>query len=160
MTDTAKRFRSLNAHIAVLRSGKVVIVNDPFDFIWHAQQFSYTDIGVEFNGNLLGLDGDLSTDWDGDPEHQTLTPEMVKAAEELKAWLQEWFARKKATWVYLHAHRQARASRRSDPGEEIWSQIALPWIDELGLHDGGPGWTIGDGLAIPKQWDPTSTARY
>ena len=33
-------------------------------------------------------------------------------------------------------------------------QIALPLHEELKLTDGGIGYKLGTGLAIPEKWDP------
>ena len=154
MTDTPERFRSLNAHVAVLRSGDIVLVNDFRDFIWHAQGLSHHTIGIEFNGHFAGRPDEH---W----EHEFLTKRMIKAADRLFSLIQDWFATQALEWTDVNAHRQAKNSRRSDPGWEIWRRVALKWIEHLeeqtpslkGRVDGGPSFHIGSGRPIPKEWN-------
>jgi len=152
MTDTPKRFETLNAHIAVLRCGDVVIVNDPKDFIWHAQDLSHKTIGIEFNGLFAGKEGKSAP--------QELTPTMVKASDLLFNWLKEWFARNGFEWKYVYAHRQSKDTRQADPGYEIWQQVGMKWIERLGASDGGPDWKLDSGKPIPKDWNSDYTAKY
>lgn len=58
--------------------------------------------------------------------------------------------------VRIVSHRQYSASRRQDPGAEVWRQVVLPVASEdrrivlvHGEHTGG-------GLPIPNTWDPGS----
>lgn len=58
--------------------------------------------------------------------------------------------------VEVQAHRQWRAGRTRDPGEEIWREIVLPIVAELKLvvdyaRRGGTG------RPIPRAWDPAAT---
>jgi len=133
-TDTAARMDTLNAHIAVLRSGVIVVANALVDFVWHAQGLSHATIGVEFSGC-----GDL-------------TPQQVAASSVLLAYLRRRFEQEGAAWTRVHAHRQSAVSRAGDPGREIWQRVALPWMAELGATDGGPEWCTGDGRPVPDDW--------
>ena len=54
------------------------------------------------------------------------------------------------------AHRQARLPpkrpKMTDPGWEVYSQVAM-WAErEIGL-DRRPAWTLGTGAPIPESWE-------
>jgi len=151
VADTAYRVRSLNGHIALLCSGDVVLVNNPREFIYHAQGLSDA-VCIEVNGLYAGTPDRLAP--------QILTDNMVEGARLIKNWLIDWFAKEGLEWRYLCAHRQSKDSRRSDPGHEIWKRIAMPWIEELGLSDKGPDWCTGSGRPLPKEWGSDYTAKY
>jgi len=160
LADKPKRWYSLNAHIGVLKDGTILLVNDPTDFIWHAQGFSHNTIGIEFNGNFWGDGSDISTWWAAGGEASFLTPEQKKASKTLLRWLELQFAKNDATFSKVYAHRQASKDRRADPGSEIWRSVAMPWMRELGATDGGPEFTYGSGRPIPKNWDPSYFHSY
>jgi hypothetical protein len=151
----------LNAHIGITQEGKAIIVNDPTDMIWHAQGLSKSTIGIEIEGNYPGcLDNPEKTLWTfgGGPNH--LNDKMIAALSIVREWLSREFSRNKTPWRNLHAHRQSSGSRIADPGEEIWTTIAIPWMAELGLNDGGPDFRMGNGLPIPHEWDRRYSWRY
>jgi hypothetical protein len=61
---------------------------------------------------------------------------------------------------YVVAHRQSSATRRGDPGADIWTSIALGHaVAKLKLKT-RPAVTIGDGLPIPLAWDPGGKGPY
>jgi hypothetical protein len=111
------------------------------------------------------VEGDPRTVWD-DPstlwreQGQVLTDESVEATRQAIRRIVARVAANGGEVKALVAHRQSSASRRNDPGSAVWSRIALPMSAELGLSDGGPGFKIGDGRAIPKEWDPRSKVNY
>jgi len=165
IAEHPERWDTLNAHIAMLRNGTLVLVNDPTMFIWHAQGLSESTIGIECNGNFLGVQSDPRTWWraGGGPYH--LVERQLEAAPVLFDWLLGEFSAHGASWERVHAHRQSAASRRADPGSEIWRRVALPWMAQLGLTgelagDGGEGWHLGEGRGIPREWDPERKGRY
>jgi hypothetical protein len=89
-----------------------------------------------------------------DGKNQTVTPELVKAAQDAIRWICQTVAAHGGKVVNLYAHRQTAGSRRADPGEEIWKQVALPMMAELSLSDGGPTFKIDNGRVIPEAWNP------
>jgi hypothetical protein len=107
----------------------------------------------------------MRTTWD-DPstpfreQPQRVTTEAMESARQLVRWIVEEVRRNGGACTKLVAHRQASGSRRNDPGQAIWQQVALPLHAELGLDDGGVGFYLpnpaaygGDGVAIPEAWD-------
>jgi N-acetyl-anhydromuramyl-L-alanine amidase AmpD len=150
----------LGAHVGVLRSGTVVLVNDPTEMIWHAQGLSRTTIGIEVEGNFPGVEGDDSTLWQPGGPAAHLTGAQLAGLDALFVWLRAEFTAHGARWMRVHAHRQAKNTRLADPGSAIWQRVALPWMERLGATDGGPGWRIGTGRPIPREWDPRSAVAY
>jgi peptidoglycan hydrolase-like protein with peptidoglycan-binding domain len=160
ISDDPHAFDMGNFHIVVLRTGMVVLTN-PLEWnIRHAHGLSDSTIGIEFHGNKLGVHGDPSTVWNEGSEPTDMTPAQLKATEFLFSWLKNEFERNGGKWEFVHAHRQASKDRRADPGSEIWEAIGLRWIKELGATDGGPDFKIGDGMEIPKQWNPGYSTDY
>lgn len=151
LSNRPARWDTLNAHIGITRDGHIILCNPLTDFIWHAQGLSHTTIGVEFAGNFAGIDGDASTAWLGGGEIASLSQAQRLAADILFNWLKDAFVANGAQWQHVRAHRQSSASRRADPGEEIWRLVGLDWIERLGIEQDGK-WTIGSGRGIPAQW--------
>ena len=160
MSNKPKRWHRLNAHIGITRDGKVLIVNDPTDMIWHAQGLSKHTIGIEICGNFSGIDGNSSTLWKGGGGPHTLTSGMEAALQTAFDWIKTQFQNNGQEWKHVHAHRQSSKTRTSDPGSEIWQKIAMPWITSLGATDGGPDWKKGDGKPVPKLLSAISNAEW
>jgi N-acetyl-anhydromuramyl-L-alanine amidase AmpD len=166
VSDTPQRQDTLGAHISILRSGAIVRVNPMTDMIWHAQKLSHKTVGIEFNGNMEGIEGDRSTLW-GDAGPHPVTDAQVDAANDvLFPWLVRCFEANGVHFSNVHAHRQSSGTRRADPGSEIWQRVGIPWIERLkalGMGkrgDGGAGFSVGDGRSIPKEWNPEYPGKY
>ena len=142
----------LNAHIGITQEGKAILVNDFESMIWHAQKLSHRTIGIEIEGNYYGAIGREWSLWEpgGGPHH--LNDEMLIALEALYVYLRKWFT-KHSEWKHIHAHRQSYKDRTSDPGEEIWKAVGLPWIKRSRASDGGERFYLGKGYPIPHQWN-------
>lgn len=152
-------WRKVNAHIGVTQEGKVIILNDPRDFIWHAQGLSKNTIGIEIEGNYPGIMNRPGTLWKGGGGPHSLNDQMMEGLLQLYAWLWDAFDQNKQPWTRVHAHRQSSDTRRADPGEEIWKKVGIPWGRSLGedikVWDGGIGFRFKKGWAIPMEWDGT-----
>jgi len=162
MGESAGRWYGLKAHYGVTYSGQIYRVHPEEEMIWHAQQLSKTQIGIEISGFYCGIEGDLKTRPGGPASWgvQSVTPEQITAVKELVRYLARLLLSRGAKLTHLNAHRQSTDDRRPDPGSKVWREIALPLMSELTLTDGGPNWVIGRGMPIPKDWDPRSTAKY
>jgi hypothetical protein len=160
MPRRAEGWDRLNAHIGITQEGACILVNDPLDWIWHAQGLSRATIGVEIEGNFCGLDGDLRTLWKGGGGPHSLNPSMMMGLEKAFIWIDDWFAMAGVRWDFVHGHRQSAKSRIADPGEEIWKAVAVPWMDRLGAMDGGPSFKRGEGRTIPREWKAGYPGRY
>jgi hypothetical protein len=166
VAERPERWDTLNAHIAVWRDGTIVLCNALDDFIWHAQGLSASTIGIEFNGNMEGIEGDAHTLWAHGGGPHPLTEAQISAAKnKLFPWLLAEFDAAGIVWDRVHAHRQSSASRRSDPGSRVWNEVGLPWIDRLralgiDASDGGPYFRTGSGRPIPEAWGGREGAAY
>lgn len=154
-----QRWQTIGAHLGVMRSGDVVWAHDFDKLVVHGNGWNTQTVGIEIDGLYAGVQGDNSTVWD-DPStsaHErgmTPTAEAMEATRQAIRWICSEVARNGGEVKALVAHRQASSSRRNDPGSAIWQSVALPLHDELGLSDGGVGFTLGNGLPIPEAWDP------
>lgn len=159
MGERPDRYDGGGAHVFLSRSGRVVWLHDWTSVVVAANGWNAGTVSVEIDGLYRGVEDDPRSVWDNPatPERETgmeLTDAAVKAAIEVVRWIKADVDARGGCVTKLVAHRQASAQRRSDPGEAIWKRIALPVSAELVLDDGGPGFTLGDGRAIPEEWDP------
>jgi len=154
MPSNPRGWSRLNAHIGITQEGKLILVNKFTDMIWHAQGLSKTTIGIEFEGNFHGVRGRTNTLWRGGGGPHYFNIAMHMAANKLFDYLARWFAERKLHWNFIHAHRQSSATRRGDPGSEIWKGVAMAWADRLGMTemDGGEGWHLKEGRGVPGVW--------
>lgn len=163
MGERPARYDGMGAHVGVTRCGRVIWLHDWDRTVVAANGLNGSTVSIEIDGLYAGIEGDDSTVWDN-PRTPTrergmvLTPEAAKAAREVIAWIVEDVRRRGGAVTAIRAHREASASRRSDPGEAIWKQVALMAADELGLGTGGD--VLGDGRPVPREWDATSGHRY
>jgi N-acetyl-anhydromuramyl-L-alanine amidase AmpD len=162
MGERIERYDTIGAHFAVLRSGRVLRMCDLDRIVYHGHGWNNQCVGIEVDGLYAGLEGDIRTVWD-DPttpfreQPQKVTPEAMESTRQLVRWIVAEVAAHGGKVAILGAHRQAVDSRRNDPGEAIWKQVALPLHAELGLSDGGPGFKLpgSTGYAVPEAWDPS-----
>lgn len=158
LSENHKRWFTLNAHFAVLGNAEVLWLNDLEDWVWHAQSLS-GGIGIEFNGNFEGVVGNRSTYWAPGGGPDRLLPGHLDGAAALIKFLIMQFAKHGQRIKYIRAHRQSYLGRRGDPGQEIWSGVAIPWMVLTGATDGGPSWKKG-GRPIPREWNPKYKGQY
>jgi hypothetical protein len=152
----------VNAHIGITQEGIVILINDPIDFIWHAQGLSASTIGIEIEGNYQGIDGDMSTLWRGGGGPHHLNPAMIAAAERARLWIAEQFRMAGEEWQSIYAHRQSKDTRIADPGEEIWKKIAIPWFWGIVGIGNLPSaeFSCGSGRPIPAEWNCACYHKY
>jgi len=152
MPYSARGWDRVNAHYGVTQSGKAILINEPERMIWHAQGLSRTTIGIEFEGNFCGVEGDLGTLWarGGGPHH--LSDRMLEASDLVFTDIMTRFKEAKTRWDVVHAHRQSSRNRRGDPGSEIWRRVAVPWMKRLDATSGRPRFSVGTGRGIPSSW--------
>lgn len=153
--ENPERWDSVGCHIGVTRAGYVIRLHDFDRLIVHGNGWNSQCVGIEIDGTYEGIEGDERTLWKGDSRvhAQRPTAEAIEATQQVIRSICDEVSANGGKIKALVAHRQASASRRSDPGSGIWKSIALPMMKELKLTDGGPGFKIGDGLPIPESWD-------
>lgn len=154
MPSTPMGWRRLNGHLGATEEGLGIIVNPFTDMIWHAQRLSPTSIGLEIEGNFYGIDGKKNTLWKGGGGPDHLTRATLKMFENMFVYLCRWFETHQIEWKFIKAHRQSHNSRIADPGQEIWQEVAMIWIQRLGISDGGPDFFTCSGRTIPREWNP------
>lgn len=159
--ERPERWDSVGAHLGVMRGGRVIWLHDFDRLVIHGNGWNAKTVGIEIDGLYAGVDGDTRTVWN-DPstpmreQGMTLTTAAMDAARATIRWICSEVAKRGGQVSKLVAHRQSSKDRRDDPGSAIWKGIALPMSEELGLDDGGDGFTIG-GYPIPVEWDPSRT---
>jgi len=148
----------LNAHVGITSAGKIIIVNDFRDMIWHAQKLSHSTIGVEFEGNYPGLINDPATLWRGGGPGASLTAEQISAGRVL---FMEVFAKFRGEHIkHVFGHRQSSATRPADPGQDIWQNIGLEWRRFLQANQTDGNKVFGNGRPIPYEWDDKQPNGY
>lgn len=158
--ENPPRWDTVGAHVGVTRSGKVIWMHDFTRIIWHGNGFNTKTVGIEIDGRYEGVEGNPKTLWDdpSTPQHEvanSITNETVETTKQAIRWIVDEVARHGGKVSKLVAHRQSSRNRRDDPGSGLWSRVGLPMKTELGLDDGGPGFKIDTGYAIPVEWDPS-----
>ena len=173
MSDKPMRYKNMAAHIAVTQCGNVVLVN-PLEWVmYHGNSFNSKDVGIEINGHFAGKEDydEATEEWTPNLKYywkprskpnrkpMSVTDAQVQGTLSTIKWIMDEVAKRGGKVEYIHAHRQSSRTKTSDPGEKIWKLIAMEAKSRWGLEDGGPKFTSG-GHAIPKDWDPSYTAKY
>jgi N-acetyl-anhydromuramyl-L-alanine amidase AmpD len=155
--ERPQRWATVVAHLGITRAGQVIWMHDFEKVVWHGNGLNASTIGIEMEGTYAGIEGDDRTFWrphdEPDRKSQTPTLELVEAAKATVRWICGEVARHGGRIAHVFAHRQASNQRDSDPGSALWQRVAMPLHAELTLDDGGPGYTVGNGLPIPEKWD-------
>jgi N-acetyl-anhydromuramyl-L-alanine amidase AmpD len=151
------RWKTLGAHLGVTREGQVLWLHGFEKIVWHANGFNNRTVGIEMDGMYEGVEGDPKTFWrpasEPDRKPQRPTQDLIDAAKATVRWVCQEVERHGGKVQHLLAHRQASEDRRSDPGSALWQAVGMALHRELGLDDGGAGFTDGTGLPIPEAWD-------
>lgn len=152
-------WRRVNAHIGITQEGLAILINPITDFIWHAQGLSKASVGIEIEGNYMGIDGDDRTLWKGGGGPHHLNRKMLAAIERVLWYIDDEVQRADGPIdnFGLWGHRQSKDTRIADPGEEIWKAVAVNcparFAVDLDL-------VKGSGRPIPREWDERSIASY
>lgn len=162
----ARRGLEVACHAIAFRRGVFVATHPLEVHVNHGNGLNATTLGLEVDGRYAGLEDDpetaaredLRTTWRGAPTK--LDERTVETARAALRWLVEEGRREGMPITKIWAHRQSSATRRSDPGEALWRALVVDYaVPELGLTT-APELTVGDGRAIPREWDPAGTVAY
>lgn len=153
----AKRSLRVACHMMAFHDGFVAWPN-PLDwYVYHGNGFNAFELGLEIDGNYPGVKGGKT--WNG-KKPTRITPEVVRAAQAAVELLVIEGRKLGMPIEYIHAHRQSSATRRDDPGEELWRAVVLGFaVPMLGLKV-EQGRTLGKGRPVPKDWDPNGVGKY
>jgi peptidoglycan hydrolase-like protein with peptidoglycan-binding domain len=161
MTNSAKRFETLRAHIGIIRKPSRIVLVNPLDAYMHhaGRPFNSTKIGIEVNGLFLGVEGNRRTlpHRDKSLDNDYLLESDIQAIKDAVNFCRDEVAKHGGSCRYLYAHRQSSATRRADPGSLIWGAVA-PWAREQGMTT-PLNELYGKGRRIPRQWDEQASSR-
>jgi N-acetyl-anhydromuramyl-L-alanine amidase AmpD len=153
--EKPERWLTLKAHIGVTRGGQILLIHPLDSFGWHAQGLSHFGVGVEIEGRLAGVEGNLKTFWR--PKGETYPPDepgpnQINAARETVQWICAQVAAHGGKVKEVCAHRQSSKDRQGDPGSAIWQEVGVWARKSLGLET--PLKRVwGTGAPIPRVWD-------
>jgi peptidoglycan hydrolase-like protein with peptidoglycan-binding domain len=155
------RWDGLRAHVGVTRGGQILQVYGLSDLVYHGHGLNGSTVGIELSGTYEGVEGDPRTWWQppGVSAPQRPTAALVEAARRAVRWVVEEVAAHGGRVRWCYAHRQSRASRVSDPCKVLWREVALE-VEREGLLETRPGFTVGTGRPIPREWDARSPHSY
>jgi hypothetical protein len=135
-------------------------------YIYHGNGLNRKTLGLEIDGLYPGL---LDKPETVELEHLTsiwkgtatdLIDRRVKSARAALRYLVDEGRKLGMPIKYIYAHRQSSATRRSDPGEELWRKVVEEYaVPELGLET-RPTFTTGSGRVIPDDWAPNGDGPY
>jgi len=150
----------LRAHIGIASTEPEIYVVNPLNaLMWHANGFNAFSVGIEISGSYPGLSGRANTHWKppsgydarrhGPHEFSEVQAQATRAAIR---YVCDEVARHQGEIRHIFAHRQSSKDRIGDPGQDVWQQCGVWAKNELGLDDGGSGYKIGKGYALPDEW--------
>jgi hypothetical protein len=159
--NKATRWYDVACHVGIPPGGAILYVNDILSYVWHANAANRFSVGIEIDGRFEGVLGDHKTrwNWQDGREADVLSAKQIAAARDAVRWLVDHGRSIGCPMTHIYAHRQFSDQRRSDPGSQIWTEVALWAKQDLGLKT-RPDYTIGTGLAIPTKWDPQGKGPY
>lgn len=153
-----RRALGVACHAMAFMDGTVVLSNPLENYVYHGNGLNAQTCGIELEGMLPGLTSDpKGTTWGGDPT--PMTEKMIAAMREAVRQVVELGRAQGMPINRLYAHRQSSASRRSDPGQQVWEEVALWAQQALGLEL-CQSVTVGDGRPVPVEWDPNGVGHY
>lgn len=169
--DLALARRALDAacHVMSFREPFFTHAHPLLAWVHHGNGFNSSTLGLEVVGKYSGLEDDPDTapdeaeitTWRGPP--QVVTELTVECAREALRYLVTEGRALGCPIRWIYAHRQSSASRRSDPGETLWREVALWGVAELGLET-DPALVLGSGKGrgrpVPREWQPDGVGRY
>jgi peptidoglycan hydrolase-like protein with peptidoglycan-binding domain len=154
----ARRSLQVACHVMAFRKGFIAAPNPLEWYVFHGNApFNTTELGIEIDGRYPGLIGGKT--WDKKTA-SPVTDTLIQAACAGIEFLVREGRRAGMPIEHIHAHRQSSASRRSDPGEELYRRVVLDYaVAELGLIS-HPREVFGDGRPVPTEWDPSGHGSY
>jgi peptidoglycan hydrolase-like protein with peptidoglycan-binding domain len=143
--DPLNSYLQMGAHFGILRDGRILQLHPVSALVWASNGFNDRSVAVEFAGNFPNAKGK----WvDGATAGKDqVTPAQVEAGRYLIRWLMQTM-----NLTHVLAHRQSSGTRENDPGPDIWFNVGQWAVDTLKLRDGGAGFKIHTGNAIPDEW--------
>lgn len=153
----ARRSLRVACHVMAFHDGFIAWPNPLEWYVYHGNGFNSFELGLEIDGNYPGVKGGRT--WNNKTPTEVTADVVGAACAAIELMVIE--GRKLRMPIeFIHAHRQSSATRRSDPGEELWRRVVLDYaVPVLGLKT-EQGRTLGKGRPIPKDWDPNGVGGY
>jgi len=146
------------AHVGITRGGKVIHIHDFERLIVHGNGWELAVRGDRDGRHVRRRRGRsahvLAAAHGAQPQPQSPTPELIESAKMAIRWIAAMIESHGGKLNAIVAHRQASRIGSRSPGSALWQAVALPMHQELKVTDGGVGFRIGTGYAIPEAWDP------
>jgi hypothetical protein len=139
------RYNNVTAHYAILPDGKILQLHPVSAYLYASNGFNARSVAVEFAGNFPNISGKC---WKAD---KFGCHKVTQAQIDAGRYLVQHLIRE-IRLTHILAHRQSSGTRTNDPGPDIWYHVGQWAIDNHGLKDGGAGFKIGTGNAIPDEW--------
>jgi N-acetylmuramoyl-L-alanine amidase len=159
--ESPARWHSVPIHFGITRQGKIIQLYDLTEVCNHASNPPHNQrtVGIEIDGWFCGIEGRFETLWQPRPpapqrQPMDLPTAQADAAKKAVQWIAGMVSANGGRITHIHPHRQSSDERRSDPGSLIWQTVGLWAQSAFNLTDGGADFTVGNGLKIPKEWDP------
>lgn len=148
-----RRALDVACHALAFKTGEAVLATPLVWHVNHGNGYNARSLGLEIEGHYRGIPGQRTKTPRDDLDVFTL-----ETARKALAYLVGMARAEGMPIKYVRAHRQSSATRRDDPGFEIWQGLR-PTFHELGLLR-DPDEALSAGRPIPVAWDPTASAAY
>jgi len=151
--SNAGSYLDVKAHYVVMPDGTSVQLHPVESFLNASSWLNDVAIAIEIVGNFADDRGNW---WEGKRFGKSvLSQQQIEGARELVSHLAVTHDLKN---IFGHRQGEKASERGNCPGPDIWYNIAewaLKWTD---LEDGGAGYKVGPGSAIPHSWRKPRTA--
>lgn len=139
------KYDKVTSHFVILPNGTILQLHPMTAYLHASNGFNRGSVAVEFVGNFPSTRGKCyRPDRFGCHE---VSPDQVRAGRRLVEYLI-----RRIGLTHILAHRQSSGRRGNDPGPDIWYGVGQWAIENHNLKDGGPGFKIQSGRAIPDSW--------
>lgn len=143
------RFYDVACHTASLRNGDVLYVNGLREYVWHGNVANRYSVGLEVEGHY---EGRVGAGLRKGKTPDVLDAQTIDGARRALRFTYEEGLRLGMPLKWIQPHRNYSPSRRNDPGEGLWREVALWGVCELGLQ---VDYDVArnDGRPVPTEWD-------
>ncbi len=150
----ARAWKKVTAHLGVHSDGRVFHIHPLNAHLWASNGFNRDTVAIEVAGNFLRDENKPNSYWKQGGGPSQLDEKMIDGLRRAIRFIMAEVAAHGGQITHIHAHRQTKKAKAACPGAQIWQHAGVWAQTQLGLSDGGPGYTRGDGQPIPDYWDP------
>lgn len=148
-----RRALDVACHALAFKTGEAVLAAPLTWYVNHGNGYNAKSLGLEIEGHYRGVPGQKTK-----TPRDTLDPLTLETARKTLAWLVAKAREEGMPIREVRAHRQSSATRRDDPGWEIWLGLR-PTFRDLGLSV-DPDEALSSGRPLPEEWDMYASADY